>query len=138
MLERLIIVVLVAAAVFVLTLAVRHLARRRTASRLGQTLPARLRDRMPRGAPSVLYFFGPHCPSCRQQVRVLDGLETEIGIGTLRLDAVEESEAAAWLGIMTVPSSVIVGSDGAVQQVLPGFQPASALRPWLQQVTAQR
>lgn len=129
--ERLAIIALLAMAVLLLGLAARLIARRQAAARLGDALPAGLRDRVPAGTSSLLYFFGPHCPSCRQQARILDDLEASAGIHTLRIDTVEERALAAWFGIMTVPSSVVVGPDRAVQRVLLGFQPASALQEWL-------
>jgi thioredoxin-like negative regulator of GroEL len=131
MLERLVIIALLAAVVLLLGLAVRRIAGRRSEARLGHHLPAVLRDRVPQGSPSLLYFFGPHCPSCRQQARILDGLETDAGIRTLRINAAEERDVAEWFGIATVPSSVVVGADGTVRRVLPGFQPAATLQEWL-------
>lgn len=133
MLERLVIAALLAGIVLVLGLAARRVAQRRSGARLGQHLPVGLRNRVPIGVPSLLYFFGPHCSSCRQQARILDDLEADVGIRTLRINATEERDAAEWFGIMTVPSSVIVGADGAVRRVLPGFQPTATLQEWLRQ-----
>jgi thioredoxin 1 len=131
MLERILILALLAVCVLLLGLAARWIAGAREKARLGQDLPAGLRGRVPSGAPSLLYFFGPHCPSCRRQARVLDDLEAEWGFNALRINTAEERDAAEWFGIMTVPSSVVVGPDGSVRRVLPGFQPAATLQEWL-------
>jgi thioredoxin 1 len=136
MLERTLIIALLAAAVLLLGLAARWIAARREETRLGQSLPAGLRERVSRGSPSLLYFFGPHCPSCRQQARILDDLEAQVGIRAVRINTAEERDAAEWFGIMTIPSSVVVGADGAVRRVLPGFQPAPTLQEWLHRAAA--
>lgn len=134
--ERILIIVLLAATVLLLGLAARWIAARREEARLGRSLPPGLRDRLIPGAPALLYFFGPHCPSCRQQARILDDLEASAGVHTLRINTSDEREAAEWFGIMTVPSSVVVGAGGTVQRVLPGFQPANTLQDWLRRATA--
>jgi thioredoxin 1 len=131
MLERLLIAVLAAAAVFLIGLAARRLARRRVSTRLGQVLPAGVRDRLPGSAPSLLYFFGPHCASCRLQGQVIDTLESRLDIRALRINADEEREVAAWFGILTVPSTVVVGEDGTVRQTLLGFQPGRVIEDTL-------
>lgn len=134
--ERILIVALLALVVLLLGLAARWITARREETRLGRSLPAGLRERVSQGSPSLLYFFGPHCPSCRQQARILDDLEARAGIQAVRINTAEEPAAAEWFGIMTVPSSVVVGADGAVRRVLPGFQPAATLQEWLRQPAA--
>jgi thiol-disulfide isomerase/thioredoxin len=124
--ERLIVVAAIAAAVLIIGLASRRLAGRRAAALLGQSLPPGLRDRLPAGSPSLLYFFGPHCASCRLQAQVVDELESR-GVPALRINATVEGDVAGWFGILTVPSTVIVGADHSVRAMLPGFQPATAL-----------
>lgn len=130
--ERLIVVVAIAAAVILLGLASRLLARRRAAAQVGQPLPPDLRDRVPAGAPSLLYFFGPHCASCRLQGQIVDGLEAQ-GVPALRINAAEEQDVADWFGILTVPTTVIVGADRSVREMLPGFQSSTSVEAALRQ-----
>jgi thiol-disulfide isomerase/thioredoxin len=133
MLERIIVVALLAGLVLVAGLAARRLSRRRAEAVVGQRLPETLRDRIPVGDSALLYFFGPHCASCAQQGRILDGLHARLGVRTVRINATEERDVADRLGVMTVPTMALVGDDGTVQRLLPGFQPARVLEALLRQ-----
>lgn len=129
--DRIVIVAALTAAVILIGLASRWIARRRASALLGQPLPPELQERLPSGSASLLYFFGPHCASCRLQAQVVDDLE-ERGIHALRINATEEPDLAGWFGVLTVPSTVIVDRDQSVRQFLPGFQPAATLEASLQ------
>jgi thiol-disulfide isomerase/thioredoxin len=129
--EQLVIVAVFAVAVLLLGLASRWIARRRALAQVGQPLPPSLRGQLPTGSRSLLYFFGPHCASCRLQAQVVDDLEAR-GVTALRINAAEEPDLAGWFGVLTVPSTVIVGEDQSVQQFLPGFQPITTLEASLQ------
>jgi thiol-disulfide isomerase/thioredoxin len=126
MIERSIVVVAVAVIVLAVTLIVRAVAARGTAQAAARPLPDLLRDLLP-GA-GIVYFFGPHCATCRQQREVLDKLSTDAGIPVVAIDAVDEPALAAALNVLTVPTTVVVDAGHAILAINPGFRPLAALQ----------
>jgi len=131
-LERLVIVAIVAAAALAVTVIVRLLARRRIASAAGRPLPAALLSRLPGSDPAIIYFYGPHCGTCRQQAGVLDQIAADGGIPVVRVDATSEPAIADALAVLTVPTTVIVDGRRQVRAINPGFRSDRALAAQLQ------
>jgi thiol-disulfide isomerase/thioredoxin len=129
MIERVIILAGVTALVLMAAWAIKALAARRVAAVQGPPLPARLSRRLAGGG--IVYFFGPHCAGCRQQAQVLDRLSQDVGASVLRINAIEEPEVAQTLGILTVPTTVVVDEQGRVRALNPGFRPRHVLESQL-------
>ena len=125
--ERLLVVIGLVAVVFLVSLAVRSYARRRTAATVGAELPSALHGRVPERQQSIVYFYGPHCGACRQQRAILERLSLEMDVPVLAIDAASETAVAGALGVLTVPSTVIVDRARRVRAVNLGFRAAQAL-----------
>jgi thiol-disulfide isomerase/thioredoxin len=134
MIERSLILFAVVLAVVIASLVIRAVSSRRTTAIVSRSVPEDLVRRLP-GA-GVVYFSGPHCPTCRQQGLVLDRLKEETGVSVLRIDAVEEPALAQTLGVMTVPTTVLVDMRCRVRAVNPGYRPLSALAKQVQDLEA--
>lgn len=84
----------------------------------------------PDGRPAVVAFSTPSCGVCRSaQAPALAALERRLGAGqvrVLRVDAAEHTEVARAFGVLTVPSTVVLGSGG-VAAVNHGFAPVERL-----------
>jgi thiol-disulfide isomerase/thioredoxin len=79
-------------------------------------------------APYILYFTTEQCSTCRlMQEPALDKLAASVR----RVDAIAERELAERFAIFTVPSTVVIGSDGAAAHVNYGFAGADKLRKQL-------
>ncbi len=131
MLERLIIVAALLLVVLVVTTTVRAVTRRRVAAAQGRLLPEALRAQLPSHAPGIVYFFGPRCPACRQQARVLEQLATDTGAPVVAIDAVGEKALADALAVTTVPATVIVDEGYVVRTINLGFRPREVLEAQL-------
>ena|SRR5947209_19491453 len=129
MIERAIVLAGVFVLVIVATLAVRALASRRATAVHGVRLPVELRQRLDGGG--VVYFFGTHCASCRQQGQILDRLSEDTGTSILRINAVEEPKIADSLNILTVPTTVVVDEQHRVRALNPGFRSRQVLESQL-------
>ncbi|MPZ15740.1 MAG: hypothetical protein GEU73_15185 [Chloroflexi bacterium] len=127
MVERVLILGFVAAAVVTFALVVRALARRRAAAASGRPAPPVLWSRLSGQGPTVIYLYGPHCGSCAEQERALDELKAHGAAAVVRLDATREREVAGALGIATVPSTVIISTDRWVHAVNLGYRSRQAL-----------
>lgn len=81
---------------------------------------------------AVVYFHSPSCAVCRtSQKPILDRLMARIGPNQLQLVAVDVSEkpefARAW-GVMTVPSTYVLGTAGETVHVNNGLTGEPVLR----------
>lgn len=133
MVERAGVVLLLAVATVVVALIVRARARTRTSAVEGLVLPAMLRSQFSAAAPGIVYFYGPHCGSCRQQAAILDQLARREPVTLLKLDAVEQAELAGAFGIATVPATVVVSPGGTVQTINLGLRSQNILEGQLRQ-----
>ncbi|HEV7215029.1 MAG TPA: thioredoxin family protein [Chloroflexota bacterium] len=138
MLERLAVVLLLVLMTVGMSLVIRWRARVRTAAAEGLPLPDALRSRLPADAAGILYFFGPHCGSCRQQAAILDQLGRRERVTVLKLDAVEKAELADAFGIATVPATVVVAPGGTVQTINLGLRSLPVLAGQLRQAKDAR
>jgi thiol-disulfide isomerase/thioredoxin len=138
MVERAGLVLLLAVATVVVALIVRARARARAAALQGQSLPAVLRSQFRADTAGVVYFYGQHCGSCRQQAAILDQLAGRESLTVLKLDAVEQTELAGAFGIATVPATVVVAPGGTVQTVNLGLRSLPVLAAQLRQARDTR
>ena len=125
MTERLLIALALLALVAAVALLVRARARGQAAALLDRPVPADLRARFRTAGPRVVYFYGPHCPTCARQAGALDDLGSDYEV--VRLDATRERAIADALRVATVPSTAIVDSAGRVRALNRGYQPRDAL-----------
>lgn len=127
MLERAIIAIALLIVVAACALAVRAIARRRASAAVGSVLPDELRARLPESVPGIVYFYGPHCGTCRQQAAILDQFATERRVPVVRVDAAREPSIADALGVMMVPTTIVVDSASTIRSTNFGFQPEPVL-----------
>lgn len=138
MLERALIVLALALAVVVVVLVARAVVARQTAGRLGVALDLPLADA---SAPTLLYFYGPGCPTCATQRRAVDHLAAEHRasrgpLNVISIDAAEQRDLADWAGVLTVPSTALLDPARRLRAVNHGFQPAHALAVQLEQIAS--
>jgi thioredoxin-like negative regulator of GroEL len=131
-LERLVVVAFVVTAALAVSLVVRTLARRRMVAAAERPLPAALLSRLPGRDPAIVYFYGPHCGTCRQQASVLDQIAASGSVPVVRVDAAREPAIADALAVLTVPTTVIVDGQRQVRVINPGFRSDQALAAQLQ------
>jgi len=121
--DRLLILAASGAALVILVLAARVVAGARTAraralgpgevwSALGST---------PDGRPAVVLFTTPSCAECATQRTVLEGVRV------IEVDASTRPEIAFRVGVLTAPTTAVLGPDGRVRAVNHGFAPAERL-----------
>jgi thiol-disulfide isomerase/thioredoxin len=134
MVERLLLVVAIAAFAGLGALLVRARARRRAGGTQGAELPAELRRRFPGGGPGIVYFYGPHCGPCQQQAVILERLASTANVPIVRIDAAVEEPLARRFNVMTAPVTVVVDRSYRVQAVNLGLQSYEELSRQVQQV----
>jgi len=75
----------------------------------------------PDGRPAVALFTSPSCAECATQRSVLPGVRV------LEVDAAAQPEVAARFGVLTAPSTAVLGPEGSVRALNHGFAPADRL-----------
>ncbi|NJM08051.1 thioredoxin family protein [Candidatus Gracilibacteria bacterium] len=121
MIERIFILLALATAVALAFLLWRYLQRRRLRALALETPFATL---VPQGRPAVVAFSLPTCSDCRtRQAPALQRLSAAWGdqINLHTLNAAEHSRLAERLGLLTVPSTVVLDAQGVVRYVNQGF-----------------
>jgi hypothetical protein len=121
MIERLIILVLVAAAIAAGWALVR-LWRAWMVRRLGADTP--LAELIPPGRPAIVAFSTPTCAECRtRQAPALARLSTSLGDGVIvrSLSALEHPDLVDRIGILTVPATVVLDREGHVRSLNLGY-----------------
>ena len=127
MLERLLLVAVLASVVLVVAFAIRTVVRRRIAAVVGTFAPSGLRSVLSARGPTLVYFYGPLCVSCTDQARAIDELVQEVGTAVLRFDVTNESALADALGVVTVPTTAVIDAAGRVRHVNLGYHPKAIL-----------
>lgn len=83
------------------------------------------------GVLAVVYFTTPHCVVCRtQQQPALQALEQALSqpIQIIKVDATEQPEVASRWGVMSVPTTVIIGASGQTLAINHGVADVHKLR----------
>ena len=141
MTERVVVLLAVVALVVAAVLVARAYARARAKRVMGgahQPLWTVLGE-APDGRQTVVQFSTPSCAACHTaQAPAVARVEQELGSGALRvieIDAAERPQVAQAFGVMTVPSTVVLGPSGNVLAVNQGFAPTARLLEQLQTPT---
>jgi thiol-disulfide isomerase/thioredoxin len=134
MIERMLILVATALAVTVIWGTLR-LWRAWQLRRLSTRTP--LSELIPTGKPAVLAFSAPHCRDCHTlQAPALERLRAQLHdrATIASVSALEHPQLVEHLGILTVPSTVVVDAQGVVRHLNLGFASDAKLREQLAQV----
>src|SRR5579859_1247685 len=142
-LERLALVVALAALVALATVAVRTWNRRRLERLIQATASAAssapLWDSLgeqPDGRPTLVEFSTRSCAACRTaQAPAVSAVEQRLGAAEVRVihvDAALQPEVARAFGVQTVPSTVVLAAAGRIVAVNQGFAPSTRLVDQLQ------
>lgn len=125
--ERVLVILGLLTATLVGALTARLLVRRRVAEVLGSGVPSPVRKQLSPTGPTLLYFYGPVCPSCNDQVKIVDELAEETNTRVLKFNATEQRQVADALGVVTIPTTAIVDSAGRVRHLNLGYHPKGRL-----------
>jgi thioredoxin-like negative regulator of GroEL len=80
--------------------------------------------------PALIYFSSPDCVPCRwQQAPIVEGLRQALGdrVHFEEVDALADPEKARQYHVLTVPTTVVVSSDGQVVAINYGVTQANRL-----------
>ena len=88
-------------------------------------------ERFQKGTPAILYFTTPDCAPCKTVQRpAIHSLQGKLGEGRLQVievNAYDQPELAKTWGVMSVPTTFILDSQGTPRHVNHGATPASKL-----------
>lgn len=88
-------------------------------------------DRFHKGTPAILYFTTPDCAPCKTIQRpALNTLLSRLGDSRLQIievNAYDQPDLAKTWGVMSVPTTFILDSQGTPRHVNHGATPASKL-----------
>jgi thiol-disulfide isomerase/thioredoxin len=87
--------------------------------------------------PSVLFFTGVNCTICHTAQRpALDALEaqTDSRVTVREIDIADQPEVARRYRVMSLPTTIVLDTDGAVSAINVGFANAERLREQLAMV----
>lgn len=93
-----------------------------------------IEDMVP-GTPVILYFTTPDCQPCATQQRpALMSLSEELGaqVQIFQVDATQRPELADYWGVLSVPTTFIIDSNGQPRGVNHGVASAEKLRRQLE------
>lgn len=91
---------------------------------------------VPPGKPAVVAFSAPHCRDCHTlQEPALARLEQNLSqrVSVKSLSALDYPDLVEQLGILTVPSTVVIDARGAVRHLNLGYASDAKLREQLAQ-----
>ena len=130
LIERVLVLGILAGALVAGVLSVRVWARRRFATVAAEPpVLWNLLGTHPNGRGTVVSFSTPSCKECGLQSRILAGLAP---LRVINIDAAARPEVAHAFGVMTAPSTAVLGGDGALIAVNHGLARAERLRPQLE------
>jgi thiol-disulfide isomerase/thioredoxin len=134
MIERLLVLGLIAITLFVVWSLVRVWRKHRIQQLGPQTLFVKI---VPSELPAVVAFSTPHCADCRRQASDLLQLQTEFGaaLTITTLNALEYPELVATLGLLTAPATAVLDPTGQVRYLNMGYVPAAQLTDQVRQFT---
>ena len=77
----------------------------------------------PRQWPSILYFTGENCTICHTAQRpALNALEERLNaVPILEIDVAEQPEIARRFRVLSLPTTIVLGADGAISDINVGF-----------------
>jgi thiol-disulfide isomerase/thioredoxin len=84
--------------------------------------------------PTLVYFWTPNCAVCKSsQTRIVDELAGELDddVEVIKINALDAPQQARAFGIMTVPTTVVLGPEGDVRRVNTGVIDTITLREQL-------
>jgi len=131
MLERLVLLVVIALLIALGTLAIRAWSTRRVAIvRQSSTGLWPALGEQPDGRPTLVVFSTPACVACRTaQEPAVQAVRGRFGeaLRVVHVDIGQRPGAARAFKILTAPSTVVLNADGQVQSVNQGFATADHL-----------
>jgi hypothetical protein len=130
MIERFVVLLVVAGMVVVAGTLVQGAARRqRSAAMDAVRLAADVH-----GQPRVISFYGPSCDACDRQKQVLAELESGRlgGLQVEHRDASRDYEFGRQFGLVIVPTTVVIGPSGAIVGINSGFTARAVLEAQLE------
>lgn len=83
----------------------------------------------PDGRPAVVAFSSPRCLECAVQARIVEELEA---VRVIPVDAAAEPRIARTFGVVTTPSTAVLGPGGGLVALNHGLAAAERLRAQLQ------
>ena len=138
MLERLLILLILAAAValaiFIARGWSRHRVRSLTEVEGGETWQNL--GEQPDGRRALVSFSTPSCAAClTAQAPAVKAVEAQLGaeaVRVIKIDAARQPDVARAFGVLTVPSTIVLAPSGQVVAVNQGFAPSGRLVEQLQ------
>lgn len=130
MLLRFAFLVLIAVAMAGLVIGVRRWSQWRLARLRESPTDWQVLGTSPDGRPAILAFSTPGCTVCRSaQQPALDILGRQLAdkVRILKIDLTEQPDVATRYGVLTAPTTVILGADGRMVSYNNGFAPADQL-----------
>jgi thiol-disulfide isomerase/thioredoxin len=84
------------------------------------------------GKPVLLYFWTSHCAQCKPQERQIERAQTVLQkagrtLEVQKINALEEDALAKLMHVMTVPTTVLLDSQGDVTTWNPGLTHADTI-----------
>lgn len=131
MIERALILALVAAASVLALRALRRWHARRAARAAGHDP---LLDGLRPGVPAIVYFTSPTCAPCRTQQRpAIERLLDELndGVQVIEVNALNQPEAAKRWGVLSIPTTFVLDGRGALRQINYGVAGTEKLKEQL-------
>ena len=85
------------------------------------------------GEPTLLFFTGEHCTTCRYRLKpAIESLLRDLaGLRVVEIDAAREDRLARRFKVLSLPTTVLLAADGRVGAVNYGFAPGEQLRAQL-------
>jgi thiol-disulfide isomerase/thioredoxin len=134
--ERVVLVLAVAALVVIGVAVVRALNSGKTRRVMDRKPAWSALGVQPDGRRTLIAFSTPSCAACHKaQAPAIEIAQQRVGAEAIRvipIDAAQQPDVAKAFGVMTVPSTVIVGAAGQVVAINQGFASSTRLVEQLQ------
>jgi len=139
MLTRFVLVQIIALVLAGLVLGARRWSRWRLANLRNRPTDWEILGTAPDGRPAILAFSTPGCAVCRSaQQPALDVLGRQLAgqVRILKIDLADRPDVATKYGVLTAPTTVVLGADGRIVSYNNGFAPAEQLAAQLSAIGA--
>ncbi len=136
--ERVLVLVVLAAAVAAAIFIAREWSRRRVHSltKVGGSETWQNLGEQPDGRRALVSFSTPACAACHAaQAPAVKAVESQLGpeaVRVIKIDAARQPDIARAFGVLTVPSTIVLAPGGQVVAVNQGFAPSRRLVEQLQ------